>query len=232
MRIVLQVVQMTFRLTWYFSERSNIYSNTEKWCSIFNHKNHGHKSHKSRTRRICHASISQVKPKPNPISVDFWPTSETDKIGGFCPIWECFKYVPPWPDSTVLTVPIIEPMICLIIFTKSSITSAFLNFLATEKFYKDLNKIGKIICENYLNNFNIFFSFVKRELFICDAEDIQREIVTQNQMRFHCKILYYKSLEEAVEKFDETEEDTFFYILGFNPQKRVIVCQERMQRFM
>ena len=79
-----------------------------------------------------------------------------------------------------------------------------------------------------LNNFTIFFSFVKRELFICDAEDIQREIVTQNQMRFHCKILYYKSLEEAVEKFDETEEDTFFYILGFNPQKRVIVCQERM----
>jgi len=68
-------------------------------------------------------------------------------------------------------------------------------------------------------------SFVKRELFICDAEDIQREIVTQNQMRFHCKILYYKSLEEAVEKFDETVENTFFYILGFNPQKRVIVCQ-------
>ena len=97
-----------------------------------------------------------------------------------------------------------------------------------EKFYKDLNKIGKIIYENYFNNFTIFFSFVKRELFICDAEDIQREIVTQNQMRFHCKILYYKSLEEAVEKFDETEEDTFFYILGFNPQKRVIVCQERM----
>ena len=121
-------------------------------------------------------------------------------------------------------------MICLIIFTKSSTTSAFLNFPEMEKFYNDLNKIGSFL--NFFLIFflektlNFFFSFVKRELFICDAEDIQREIVTQNQMRFHCKILYYKSLEEAVEKFDETEEDTFFYILGFNPQKRVIVCQE------
>ena len=74
-RIVLQVVQMTFRLTWYFSERSNIYSNTKKWCSIFNHKNHGHKSHKSRTRRICHASISQVKSN----TMHFWNTSEAEK---------------------------------------------------------------------------------------------------------------------------------------------------------
>ena len=48
----------------------------------------------------------------------------------------------PCPASTELTVQIIEPTICLIIFTKSSITSAFLNFLEMEKFYKDLNKIG------------------------------------------------------------------------------------------
>jgi hypothetical protein len=31
-------------------------------------------------------------------------------------------------------------------------------------------------------------NFANRELFICDAEDIQREIVTRNQMRGHCKI--------------------------------------------
>ena len=64
------------------------------------------------------------------------------------------------------------------------------------------------------------FSFWKREIFICDAEEIQRESVTQNQMRGHCKIIYFKSLEEAVDQFDETEDDSFFYILGFNPQKR------------
>ena len=27
--------------------------------------------------------------------------------------------------------------------------------------------------------------------------------------------------------FDETKEDSFFYILGFNPQKRVIICQNK-----
>lgn len=60
-------------------------------------------------------------------------------------------------------------------------------------------------------------------MFICDAEDIQRETVTQNQMRGHCKIEYYKSLEEAVDQFDDTNDDSFFYILGFNPQKRFFV---------
>ena len=58
--------------------------------------------------------------------------------------------------------------------------------------------------------------FAQRELFICDAEDIQRENVTRTQMRGTCKIHYYISLEEAARNFNKVD-DAFFYILGQVP---------------
>ena len=70
--------------------------------------------------------------------------------------------------------------------------------------------------------------FSKRELFICDAEDIQRELVTRNQMRGLCKIKYFNTLDEAAREFNKND-DAFFYILGYNPQKRVIACQDKEQ---
>ena len=44
-------------------------------------------------------------------------------------------------------------------------------------------------------------SFTRRELFICDAEDAQRELVTTNQIRSHCKIDYYRKSGEMYGKF-------------------------------
>lgn len=54
----------------------------------------------------------------------------------------------------------------------------------------------------------------------------KREVVTRTQMRGLCKIHYYISLEEAARQFT-VEKDSFFYILGYNPQKRVIACQDK-----
>ena len=65
--------------------------------------------------------------------------------------------------------------------------------------------------------------FSKRELFICDAEDVQRDHIQRTQIRGLCTIHYHKSLDEVVSKYT-VEDDSFFCILGYNPQKRVIAC--------
>ncbi|CBY24184.1 unnamed protein product [Oikopleura dioica] len=73
--------------------------------------------------------------------------------------------------------------------------------------------------------------FSKRELFICDAEDVQRDHIQRTQIRGLCTIHYHKSLDEVVSKYT-VEDDSFFCILGYNPQKRVIACLDKAERGM
>ncbi|CAG5099253.1 Oidioi.mRNA.OKI2018_I69.XSR.g16383.t2.cds [Oikopleura dioica] len=89
--------------------------------------------------------------------------------------------------------------------------------LDREKEFSEDSKMMEKIKEN---------TFSKRELFICDAEDVQRDHIQRTQIRGLCTIHYHKSLDEVVDKYT-VEDDSFFCILGYNPQKRVIACLDK-----